>query len=304
MLKVGRTRLAVLAVSAILAVAAFGCGQPDQDPDPGNGQAQDPAPQAVLLDIRGSDTMVNLGAALAEAYMADNAHAELVVQGGGSGTGLAALLNRNADIAQASRPMRDTEWAEATRLGIAVEEIIIGYDAIVVCVHPDNPVTQLTIAQLGAIYRGEIGNWSEVGGVDESIVLLSRDTTSGTFGVFRDLVVREGGIHPDAEYGPDAMMNPSTQFIVDETRRNSRAIGYIGLGYLDDTLQAIGILVEGSDLPVIPGQPHPAGLAYPLSRPLFFYVSGDSPAGTSDYLDFVLSPAGQQVVSDLFFLPR
>ncbi len=286
-------RLVVAVASCALLVAGCASGEDN------NGGRR------TVVDIRGSDTMVNLGAALAEAYMGSHQDVDLIVQGGGSGTGIAALLNRNADIAQSSRPMSVEEWDEAARLGIEVREIIIGHDAIVVCVHPDNPVRVLSVAQLGSIYRGEITRWSDVGGLDETIVLLSRDTSSGTFSVFRDLVVRQQGLYPDAEYASDAMMVPSTQFIVDETRRNRRAIGYIGLGYVDATIQAISIDTGGPDTPVSPLVDHPGGFSYPLSRPLFFYVAQEP--GTvvvAQYLDFILGADGQKIVSDLHFLPR
>lgn len=253
----------------------------------------------LTLDIRGSDTMVNLGAALAEAFMADNPHVELVVQGGGSGTGIAALLDRNADICQSSRAMKREEWEEARRRGLDVKEIVVGYDSIAVCVHPGNPVSELTLQQLAAIYRGEIRRWSEVGGRDEPIVVLSRDTASGTHAFFKEAVVQEGGARKGAEFGPDVMMLPSTQSIVDETRQNPRAIGYIGLGYLDHTVKALAIGTEGGF--VRPSSQATEG--YPLSRPLYFYVVGEPEGALRDYLDFVLGPRGQEIVEKSGFLP-
>lgn len=256
------------------------------------------------LDIVGSDTMVNLGAALAEAYMSLNEDADLVVQGGGSGTGLAALLNGNANIAQMSRAMKDDEWKQAEDQGIEVTEIIVAHDAVVVAVHPDNPVTALTVEQLGAIYRGEITNWSEVGGTNRDILLLSRDTTSGTHVFFKDMVVREDGKLPTAEYDVNALFLPSTQAIVDELVQNPYAIGYIGIGYHNpDTLQVMAIKLEESPVPISPLESHPDGLTYPLSRPLFFYVAGEMEGLVEAYLDFVLSAEGQAVVLELDFLP-
>ena len=255
------------------------------------------------LDIVGSDTMVNLGAALAEAYMDLHADVDLIVQGGGSGTGLAAMLNENADIAQMSRAMSDDEWDEAESLGIEVTEIEIAFDAIVVAVHPENPVNTLTLEELGAIYRGDITNWSEVGGADAGIVLLSRDTTSGTHVFFREAIVREDGAKPDAEFDANAQFLPSTQAIADETAQNPNAIGYIGLGYYDaDRLQVVGFKLDESDTPVSPIEDHPDGLAYPLSRPLYFYVAGEYTGLVKEYVDFVLSADGQAVVREMDFL--
>lgn len=285
-----------LILLAVLVTLSAGCGSAVESPDaPGT-------ELSGLLDVRGSDTMVNLGAALAEAYMDINAGVDVVVQGGGSGTGIAALLNGNADIAQSSRAMATEEWALAEEKGLQVEEIAIARDAIVVCVHPDNPVQALSLEELGAIYRGEITNWSEVGGRDSEIVVLSRDTTSGTFVFFREAVVRQDGFLPDAEFTTQAMFAPSTQFIVDETAQNVHAVGYIGLGYLDDTVKAVDLLTGESSIPVSSTTAHPEGASYPLARPLFFYVVGELEGLVGDYVDFVLSPAGQQLVRDLHFL--
>ncbi len=292
-----RKRMFLLFVAAILTlVAAAGCGS-TTGADPGGADEG-------MLDIKGSDTMVNLTAAFAEAYMAEHENAEIVVQGGGSGTGIAALMNEDTDIAMSSRAMKDTEWSEAENLGIEVTEIVVGYDGVIVAVHPDNPVDALTVDQLGAIYRGEITNWSEVGGNDAGIVLLSRDTTSGTHVFFKEMVVQGDGADPSAEYSTDALFMPSTQAIVDETEQNANAIGYIGIGYFNpDTLQLVGIKTDESEVPVNPIDPHPDGLTYPLTRPLFFYVTGEYEGLVRDYVDFVLSADGQNIVRELDFIP-
>jgi len=292
-----RGRLAgILALAGALVVLTLGgCSatvNSEEADNPGNDEEQ-------ILDIRGSDTMVNLGAALAEEYMDDNPDADLVVQGGGSGTGIAAVLNHNADIAQASRAMSDEEWEKAEEEDLDLHEITVAYDALAVVVHPDNPVDELTLEEIGAIYRGDIKNWKEVGGDDEEIVLLSRDTTSGTFVFFREAVVRQGGRYPQAEYHDDAMFMPSTQAIVDELAQNRAAIGYIGLGYLSPNVQELSLAVDGEPLSPT-GDPS----GYPLRRPLYFYIAtGQMDDLIEDYVGFVLSEAGQRVVRDLDFLP-
>lgn len=284
----------------IVLLLAFGliaaCG-PASDPREGDaGSAGDP----FTLDIRGSDTMVNLGAALAEAYMVEHSQAELVVQGGGSGTGIAALLNRNADIAQSSRPIRDSELKEAKSQGLEIKEYVVAGDAVVVAVHPQNPLDEISLEDLSRIYRGEITNWSELGGPDKGIVVLSRDTASGTHVFFLETAVRLGGTQ--GEFGQDVMMVPSTSFIADEVGRNEGAIGYIGLGYLDDRTKALAV-VDADGNSTRPDEPHSDGIAYPLARPLFFYLAGEPQGGLAHYMEFVLGPAGQEVVEDLKFLP-
>lgn len=298
------TSPALLLMVALALALLAGCGSTgvDNAEETGSTGSQEPGREAFTLDIRGSDTMVNVGAALAEAYMSENSHAELVVQGGGSGTGIAALLNQNAHIAQSSRAIRPSEMEEGRNKGLEIKEIIIGRDAVVVCVHPDNPLEEISLEDLGRIYRGEVGNWSQLGGQDAQIVVLSRDTSSGTHVFFKEAVVELDGAHSGAEYGDDTMMVPSTSFIADEVARNPNAIGYIGLGYLDERTKALGLVgPEGSV--VFPDKPHPDGLSYPLARPLYFYLAGEPEGGLADYIEFVLGPAGQQVVRDLQFLP-
>ncbi len=291
------TSILALTVIAAMAISLAACGDSNSS-NPGESEL------TGSLDIVGSDTMVNLGAALAEAYMQIHGEVDVVVQGGGSGTGLAALLNENADIAQMSRAMADTEWEEAENLGIEVTEVIVAGDALVIAVHPGNPVDSLTIEELGAIYRGDITDWAEVGGNAGDILLLSRDTSSGTHVFFREAVVREGGLYPEAEFSVESLFLPSTQAIVDELIQNENAIGYIGVGYYDpEQVGLVGIEIEESDVPVSPVEDHPEGISYPLARPLYFYVAGDYGGLVEDYVEFVLGDAGQSVVREMDFLP-
>ena len=284
--------LVLVALLAMLAVSMIGCGDADGAGDGGS------------LDIMGSDTMVNLSAALAEAYMDKHENVDVVVQGGGSGTGVAALINGTTDVAQMSRAMKEDEWQQAEDQGIEVTEVIAAWDALVVAVHPDNPVNALTLDELGAIYRGEITNWSEVGGEDDDILLLSRDTTSGTHVFFKEAVVQLDGQFPGAEFATDALFLPSTQAIVDELAQSTHAIGYIGIGYYNpDTVQVVAIKVADSSTPVSPIEKHPEGIDYPLSRPLYYYLAGEVDGLVKDFMDFVLGPEGQEVVRSMDFLP-
>lgn len=279
-----------LALTAVLAVALVGCGQPEAA-DSG----AEPGAEAELtgsISVEGSDTMVNLGQAWAEVFMTENPGVMISIKGGGSGTGIAALINGTVDFANASREMKEEEIAEASGKGIEAVELEVAKDAIAVIVHPDNPVTALTLDQLGKIYRGEITNWKDVGGPDKTIVILSRDSASGTYEYFKEEVVGK-----DLEYAKEAKLLPSTQAIVDETKANPDAIGYIGLGYLTGDVKTLEIDGKAASLEAaLDG-------SYVLSRGLYMYSNGQPADVAKVYADWILSPEGQKVVEDQGFVP-
>ncbi|MDP3488416.1 MAG: phosphate ABC transporter substrate-binding protein [Bacillota bacterium] len=278
-------KFVLIALLAVMAVSVVGCKS-----------------DKTLVDINGSDTMVNMGAALAEDFMKTNKNIDIVVSGGGSGTGIAALINGTTNIAQSSRDMKQTEKDQASVKG-KLREIIVGWDGLVVVVHPANSVRELTLSQLAKIYRGEITNWQEVGGNDANIVLLSRDTTSGTYIFFKEFVVQENGKVKTAEFAPATMMIPSTQSIVQEISRNANAIGYVGLGYLRPEIRALGIKGTDESAAVQPSVETVHNKTYDLARPLYFYTIGDLQGAVKTYVDYVLSDAGQKVVRELGFVP-
>ena len=250
----------------------------------------------TVIDINGSDTMVNLGAAFAEEFMKANRNIEVVVSGGGSGTGIAALIDGKADIAQSSRDIRESERTKAQARG-TLHEIIVAWDGLAIAVHPSNPVQELTMAELAAIYKGEVTNWNQVGGNDAAIVLLSRDTTSGTHVFFKDFVLDE------AEFAPATMMMPSTEAIVQELAQNRNAIGYIGLGYVRPAVAVLGIKVDEASPAVVASVEAVLNRTYSLARPLFFYVIGDVKGDLKAFIDFVVGAHGQKIVRDLGFVP-
>ncbi|MBS3986006.1 MAG: PstS family phosphate ABC transporter substrate-binding protein [Selenomonadales bacterium] len=252
--------------------------------------------EKTVIDVNGSDTMVNMGAALAEEFMKANRNVEVVVSGGGSGTGIAALIDGKADIAQSSRDIRESERTKAQARG-TLHEIIVAWDGLAIAVHPSNPVKELTMGQLAAIYKGEITNWKQVGGNDAAIVLLSRDTTSGTHVFFKEFVLDK------AEFAPATMMMPSTEAIVQELAQNQNAIGYIGLGYVRPTVSILGIKADEASPAVVASIEAVLDRSYTLARPLFFYVIGDITGDLKKFIDFVVGADGQKIVRDLGFVP-
>lgn len=255
------------------------------------------------IQIKGSDTMVNLGQAWAEEFMKKEPEISIAVTGGGSGTGIAALLNGTTDIAESSRDIEEKELEMAKKKGIEVKEFVVAYDGICVVVHPDNPVAELTIEQLSRIYRGEIKNWKQVGGEDHSMVVLSRDRNSGTHITFLEKVVRLGEKDNKNEYSPELLMLPSSQAIVEEVANNKYAMGYIGVGYVTEKLKALRIAKDKESPYIEPTHDNISKKIYPISRPLYFYTRGEPSGEIKKIIDFVLSEKGQNIVAKMDFVP-
>jgi phosphate transport system substrate-binding protein len=267
-----------------------------------NAQSSSPGSQQTIEDI-GSDTIVNLALAWAEAYQQVNPAVSISVSGGGSGTGIAALLNGTTDIANASRKIKDEERAAALKNGIEPYEIEIARDAIGVIVHPDNPVQQLTLQQISDIYSGKITNWKEIGGEDRPIVLLSRESNSGTHVYFLEEVVRLGEKENRTLFSQDTLLLPSSEGIIAEVRQNPNAIGYDGLGYITSDVTTVAIAPEAGGEFVKPSIATVNNGTYPIARPLFMYTPGEPTGDVKTYLEWILGPAGQKIVKDLGFVP-
>jgi phosphate transport system substrate-binding protein len=255
------------------------------------------------IQNKGSDTLVNLALAWAEAYQKVAPDVLIAVTGGGTGTGVAALINATADIANASRQMTKEEIAAAQANGITPVEFAVAVDAIAVIVHPDNSVSQLTIDQLSDIFTGRITNWKAVGGRDAPIVLLSRETNSGTHVYFLENVVRKGETDNKDIFAPQTLLMPSSVGISSEVRRNPNAIGYDGLGYVTKQEKVIAVAKDSGSPYVLPSAPTAANGSYPLSRYLYMYTSGQPTGPIARYLDWIRGKDGQAIVTRLGFVP-
>jgi len=257
----------------------------------------------VAIQNVGSDTMVNLALAWAEAYQAENPDVRIAVTGGGSGTGIAGLANGAVDIANASRQMKPEEVEAAEANGITPVEHVVARDAIAVVVHPSNPVGRLTLQQLSGIFSGCVTNWSEVGGEDRPIVLLSRESNSGTHVYFLEQVVRLGDKHGTTLFSPDTLLMPSSEGISAEVRQNPNAIGYDGLGYVTSDQKTVAV-AAGPGMPfVLPSIETVNSGAYPIARALYMYTDGEPQGAIADYLAWIRSPGGQAIVGELGFVP-
>ncbi len=255
------------------------------------------------IQIKGSDTMVNLGQAWAEEFCKKNPGANVAVTGGGSGTGIAALINGTCDIAETSRSMKDKEISLAMGKGIKPVEHIVALDGIAVVVNPANPVKDLTIAQLRDIFMGTIKNWRQVGGEDKRIVLLSREVNSGTHVFFKEHVLRNGNEKGPEEFAPDALLMPSSQAIADEVAQNPNAIGYYGMGYISLRQKVIAVARDDKSVFEEPTLEKVRNKTYPISRPLYMYTDGEAAGTIKEFIDFVYSPEGQEVVKKIDFVP-
>ncbi|TET98705.1 MAG: PstS family phosphate ABC transporter substrate-binding protein [Anaerolineales bacterium] len=255
------------------------------------------------IENKGSDTIVNLALAWAEAYQKIRPEVSLSVTGGGSGTGIAALINGTVDIANASRRIKPEEQAEAEVNGVTPTEFIIARDAIAIIVNHENPVDTLTLQLISDIYSGKINNWSEVGGEDRPIVRLSRETNSGTHVYFLENVIRLGDKQGETLFSVETLLLPSSEGITSEVRENPNAIGYDGLGYVTDEVKvvAVGISLDGPF--VYPSPETVNSNLYPIARDLFMYTVGEPTGEIKEYLDWILSPQAQEIVSELGFVP-
>ena len=258
---------------------------------------------AKYIENKGSDTIVNLALAWAEKYQAEHSDVRISVTGGGSGTGIASLINKTVDIANASRQIKPEEVDEAKSNGVDPVEHIIARDAIVVIVNPENPVKELTLQQISDIYSGKINNWSEIGGEDRPIVRLSRETNSGTHVYFLETVLRLGKKDDKTLFSTDTLLLPSSEGIIAEIRQNPNAIGYDGLGYVPKDLKMIAIAKETGGAYILPAIKSVNDKTYPIARDLYMYTNGEPTGVVKEYLDWILSPEAQQIVADLGFVP-
>lgn len=249
------------------------------------------------LQIKGSDTIVNLAQILAENYMQYRPKVAVAVTGGGSGTGIAALINGQVDIADSSRDIKASEISQARERGIEPVGFVIGMDGVSFIVNENNPVKNLTLEQLGQIYRGEITNWKEVGGHNLNIVLYGRQSNSGTFAFVQEFVLK-------GDYSAKMMgMNGNAQ-IVEAIRTDKAGIGYVGVSYVKDEkgqeVPGLNVVLVKKDANSTAYSPLDtaavdAGL-YPVARELYQYVNGKPTGVIKDWFEFVLSEEGQKIV--------
>lgn len=288
----------IIYILLITLLALTGCGSSTSGE---TGESQ--AAETIYIENKGSDTIVNLALAWAERYQSEHPEVRISVTGGGSGTGIAALINGTVDIANASRKIKDEEIEEAKASGAMPVEFVVARDAIAIIVNESNPVNELTLQQISDIYSGKITNWSELGGEDRPIVKLSRETNSGTHVYFLEVVLRMGKSDDKTLFSTNTLLLPSSEGITSEVRENPNAIGYDGLGYVTPDLKVIAVAENAGGGYIIPSADTVNDGLYPIARDLYMYTSGEPTGGIKDYLDWILSPEAQEVVVELGFVP-
>ena len=248
--------------------------------------------RAADISINGSTTVLPIMQKVAEQYMAEHPDAKLALSGGGSGNGIKALIDGLADVAMSSREIKSGEVDQAKAKGVDPKQIAVAVDAIVPVVHPDNKVGELSLDELRGIYMGSITNWKDVGGADARIVVVSRDTSSGTYETWETMVMKGERV------APSALLQTSNGAVVQAVSKNPNAIGYIGIGYLDKSTK--GLQVNGKTATAATA----LSREWPLSRELYIYTNGAPVGEVKGLVDYILDPQkGQKAVAEVGFVP-
>jgi phosphate transport system substrate-binding protein len=251
---------------------------------------------AQKIIIKGSDTVLPLSQKEAEEYMKKNSAAGITVIGGGSGVGIAALLDNSTDIAMSSRPLKMDERLKLQDAGRAYKEITIAYDALSVIVNPANKVSKLTREQLEGIYTGKITNWKDVGGDDMKIIVYARESSSGTYEFFKEHVMNK------KNYASSVLNMPATGAIVQSVSQTKGAIGYIGLAYMEKNVKDVQVSYDKGKTYVSASFENAKNHTYPIVRPLFYYYNTSLEKKVKPFVDFILSADGQKIVQQVGYV--
>lgn len=272
----------------LLLLGLAGCG-----PDSSEQTKQQAEAAASYLVVKGSDTMVHLVSAWAEEFMRQQPRLEISVTGGGSGTGIAGLINGTTDICASSRAINDKERELAAARGVQPVEFKVALDGIAVIVHPQNQVESLTLGQLEDLFTGRITNWRQVGGEELRVLVFSRESSSGTYVFFQQRVMNR------QDYTPGARLLPGTSALLQAVSSDRGALGYVGLGYAKEAAGKIKVIrirdEDGAEIG--PAAQSVKDGSYPIARPLFLYTNGAPRQAVGQFVDFTLSAAGQSIVS-------
>ncbi|MEN9522641.1 MAG: hypothetical protein RL065_1018 [Bacteroidota bacterium] len=253
--------------------------------------------QGKGIKVKGSDTVLPLSQKEAEKFMKANQGSSITVIGGGSGVGIAALLDGTTDIAQSSRKLKMDEKLKLQEAGRNIKEVQVAWDALSLIVHPSNQVKQLTREQIEGIYTGKIKNWKEVGGADLAIVAYSRESSSGTYEFFKEHVMNK------KNFGTSILNMPATGAIVQSVSQTKGAIGYIGFAYMEKNVRDIKVSYDKGKTYIEPTVANAKSKVYPITRPLYYYFDKKIEKQVSSFVNYILSAEGQKNVSDVGYIP-
>ncbi len=265
----------------------------------------------TVITVKGSDTMVNLSQRWAEVYMQKNPNVSIQVTGGGSGTGIAALLNGTTNVANASRELKESELKDASQRGITPKVFEVALDGIAVIVHPDNPIGTLTVKQLSDIFTGKIKNWKEVGGKDSPITLYGRENSSGTYEFFREHILGKDDKGVQKDYASNTQVLQGTAALGEAVARDIKGIGYGGVGYFAERkdVKILGIQADKNAEVVFPAKGEKVNYddiwsgKYSISRYLYCLTDGKPKPEIQAFLDFIVSTDGQELVKQMEYIP-
>lgn len=253
--------------------------------------------RSTAIAIKGSDSVLPLSQIEAENYMKIHTDSSIVIVGGGSATGITALLDGTTDICMSSRDLKTSEKIRFYEKKMDIKEVTIGFDALSVIVHPGNKVSQLTREQLEKIFTGEITNWKEVGGADAKIVAYSRESSSGTYEFFKEHVMDK------KNYASSVLNMPATGAIVQSVSQTEGAIGYIGLAYATPSVKSLKVSYDQGKTFVEPSVEGAKNKTYPIARPLFYFYDTKNEAKVKGFVDYVLSDVGQKTIAEIGYVP-
>jgi phosphate transport system substrate-binding protein len=252
---------------------------------------------SIAQKLKGSDTVLPLAQKEAESYMKLNKTSKVIVTGGGSGVGLAALVDGTTEIAMSSRKIKMSEKIKLQDAGKSSKETVIAFDALAVIVNPGNKVSQLTREQLEGIYTGKIKNWKEVGGDDLQIVVYSRESSSGTYEFYKEHVLN------NKNYATSVLSMPATGAIVQSVSQTKGAIGYVGLAYVENNTKALKVSYDKGKTFIGPSMETAKNKTYPIIRPLYYYYLTTVEKSIKPFVDFCLSAEGQKIVEQVGYVP-
>ncbi|AOY58061.1 MULTISPECIES: phosphate ABC transporter substrate-binding protein [Desulfococcus] len=242
--------------------------------------------------VKGSTTVLPIAQEVAEAYMKENPETKITISGGGSGNGIKAIIDGTTDVGNASRFIKDKEVKLAVEKGVYPVPFGVAYDCIIPVVHMSNPIADVTLAQLKGIYQGRIRNWKDIGGPDKEITVISRDTSSGTYEVWEEKVLEKERVYPGA------LLQASNGAVVTSVAKNPNAVGYIGIGYLNDQVKPLTVGgIEGSKETTLNGK-------FPVSRALYMFTRGWPTGDVAKFINYVMHPEkGQKFVEKSGYVP-
>lgn len=289
--------LPVVGCALLVALSMAGCGR---GPAAGNG----PSGGRGMIEEIGSTTVLPLAEKWREGYNREHPEVQIAVSGGGSGTGIRALISGTADIANSSRDISAEEIEQAKAAGVEPMEHVVAYDGIAVIVHPSNPIEAISLEELSKVFSGQVGDWDGLGvGGLRPIQVVSRDSASGTYEAFKELVITMGGKEQSRDYAASALKQTSNQGILALVAQTKSAIGYVGLGYLGESVKTVPVVPAGGGPAVAPTVESVTAGTYPISRALYCYTNGEPTGELKGYVDWIKGPEGQRIVEELGFVP-